>query len=536
MCPQTRAYAALPNLASAHEQGFADFEPPIGSPSSCRVARRSRWVEGGFASEVRISDSPQERRGLPYRWLTGRIHRQPVSSYCSESQRHPPRLGEALYFCAGHAARPCPYASIPPRALPGWSFGHVFGYVSAACAALPPAGRTAVDRGRLRSSRSIPCACAATGRRGATRCASTRRRARWCSPSRRAAACARRKEFAQKHGAWIAARLKRLPQATPFAHDVDRAVPRRAASRRASARRARHGLDREGEGGERLICVAGEAPHHNRRIGDFLKREARRDLDAASRRYAEELGVTIKRISVRDQSSRWGSCSNTGVLSFSWRLILAPPYVLDYLAAHEVAHLVELNHSPKFWRLLKRLNPDCERAKAWLDIHGTDLHRYRAGRTLVRRDRAVRASKCLTYRWPDSTFSCWPLDTAKAQEEARYRVTDGKLGLSVYPTVAIHSAQALLVRSFFKVRLRSEALLILRATTSPLMGQPGLLEFTFYWFVNERMKGFLERFDPTAFEFLKCEIKLPNGSAARLLAFDVVRVLETWRQESKEKS
>jgi len=85
---------------------------------------------------------------------------------------------------------------------------------------------------------------------------------------------------------------------------------------------------------------------------------------------------------VRDQSSRWGSCSNTGVLSFSWRLILAPPYVLDYLAAHEVAHLVELNHSPKFWRLLKRLNPDCERAKAWLDVHGSDLHRYgAAGKT-----------------------------------------------------------------------------------------------------------------------------------------------------------
>ena len=132
------------------------------------------------------------------------------------------------------------------------------------------------------------------------------------------------------------------------------------------------------DAGERLLCVAGAPPHHNRRVGDFLRREAQRDLDAASRRYAEVLDVAIKRISVRDQSSRWGSCSNTGVLSFSWRLILAPPYVLDYLAAHEVAHLVELNHSPKFWRLLKRLNPDCERAKAWLDTHGTDLHRYGA--------------------------------------------------------------------------------------------------------------------------------------------------------------
>jgi predicted metal-dependent hydrolase len=64
------------------------------------------------------------------------------------------------------------------------------------------------------------------------------------------------------------------------------------------------------------------------------------------------------------------------VLSFSWRLILAPAFVLDYLAAHEVAHLKELNHSPRFWRLVGRLDADYERAKAWLDAHGTDLHRY----------------------------------------------------------------------------------------------------------------------------------------------------------------
>ncbi len=164
------------------------------------------------------------------------------------------------------------------------------------------------------------------------------------------------KEFAQKHGGWIAARLKRLPEAAPFAHGA---------------------VWTETDGsGRRLLCVAGEQPHVDRRISDFLKREAQRDLDAASRGYAAQLGVPIKRIWVRDQSSRWGSCSNTGVLSFSWRLILAPPFVLDYLAAHEVSHLVELNHSPRFWRLVKRLYPQAERAKVWLDANGTDLHRY----------------------------------------------------------------------------------------------------------------------------------------------------------------
>ncbi len=79
-----------------------------------------------------------------------------------------------------------------------------------------------------------------------------------------------------------------------------------------------------GDGGEQLLCVAGDAPHIQRRVGDYLQREARRELEAASRRAAEQLGVAIKRVTVRDQSSRWGSCSTTGVLSYSWRLILAP--------------------------------------------------------------------------------------------------------------------------------------------------------------------------------------------------------------------
>ena len=184
------------------------------------------------------------------------------------------------------------------------------------------------------------------------------------------------REFAQKHGGWIAARLKRLPEAAPFADGVE--VPLRGLSHRIVHRRGERGtvwIETDGNG-ERLLCVAGEIAHVDRRVNDFFKREAERDLQTASRRYAAKLGVAIKRISVRDQSSRWGSCSNTGVLSFSWRLILAPSFVLDYLAAHEVSHLVELNHSPRFWRLVGRLYQDAERAKVWLDVHGTDLHRY----------------------------------------------------------------------------------------------------------------------------------------------------------------
>jgi predicted metal-dependent hydrolase len=182
--------------------------------------------------------------------------------------------------------------------------------------------------------------------------------------------------FAQKHGGWIAARLGRLPEAVRFADGI--VVPLRGVPHRIVHRHGMRGtISTETDaGGERLLCVAGDAPHVDRRISDYLRREAKRELEAASCRFAAELGVRISRVAVRDQASRWGSCSTAGVLSYSWRLILAPSFVLNYLAAHEVAHLVEMNHSIRFWRLVRRLCPDHERAKVWLDVHGSDLHRY----------------------------------------------------------------------------------------------------------------------------------------------------------------
>ena len=183
-------------------------------------------------------------------------------------------------------------------------------------------------------------------------------------------------EFAQKHGAWIAARLERLPQAAPFADGT--VLPLRGVDTRIVHRRGARGTAwlETGADGEQLLCVAGTAPHIARRVRDFLKREAKADLTVASKHAADALGVAIKRVSVRDQSSRWGSCSTTGVLSYSWRLILAPPFVLDYLAAHEVAHLIEMNHSRAFWKTVERVCPNMTRAKSWLNTHGTGLHRY----------------------------------------------------------------------------------------------------------------------------------------------------------------
>ena len=111
-------------------------------------------------------------------------------------------------------------------------------------------------------------------------------------------------------------------------------------------------------------------------VRNFRDQIADPDLQKAATYYAQALGVRVRRLSIRDQSSRWGSCTSAGSLSFSWRLILAPPYVLDYLAAHEVAHLVEMNHSPRFWRVVAKVCDHVERAKTWLDTHGNDLHRY----------------------------------------------------------------------------------------------------------------------------------------------------------------
>src|ERR1700675_3838316 len=184
------------------------------------------------------------------------------------------------------------------------------------------------------------------------------------------------REFAEKPPAWIAARFGRLPKPAPFAHGSE--LPLRGVAHSIVHRRGARGTvwTESDSRGERLLCVAGEAEHVSRRITDYLKRQAKRDLEIAVKHYAEKLGVGFRRISIRDQASRWGSCSTTGMLSFSWRLVLAPRYVLDYLAAHEVAHLVEMNHSAKFWQLVQRLCPGHECAKVWLDVHGTDLHRY----------------------------------------------------------------------------------------------------------------------------------------------------------------
>lgn len=139
----------------------------------------------------------------------------------------------------------------------------------------------------------------------------------------------------------------------------------------------------------RAVRVEGEAllaPPDAARLGPrveaFLKLAARQRLQSACETHAFTLGRRFARITLRDTRSRWGSCTVDGALMFSWRLIMAPPAVLDYVAAHEVAHLAEMNHSPAFWSVVRRLAPDYESHRCWLKRHGTGLHRldFGAGR------------------------------------------------------------------------------------------------------------------------------------------------------------
>lgn len=186
--------------------------------------------------------------------------------------------------------------------------------------------------------------------------------------------------FLSRHIDWVRERLENLPDPVPFGHNM--AMPLRGEPHTVvftGAARTRPISVKGVEGQRPQIAVPGALDCAAQRLSRWLFDEARGDLERSVAYHAKLLSLSPKRIAVRDQTSRWGSCSTTGALSFSWRLILAPPFVLDYVAAHEVAHLAEMNHGPRFWALVRKICPDYEAAKHWLQILGPDLHRYGAG-------------------------------------------------------------------------------------------------------------------------------------------------------------
>ena len=181
--------------------------------------------------------------------------------------------------------------------------------------------------------------------------------------------------FLNRHIDWVRERLDSLPDPVPFEHGV--AMPLRGEP---------HKVVFTGDKRTRLVSIVAVAGHRPeirvpgslesapRRLRDWLFDQARRDLDVRVAHHTKALGLKTIKIAVRDQTSRWGSCSSDGSLSYSWRLILAPRHVLDYVAAHEVAHLREMNHGPRFWRLVLSSCSKTRDAKQWLKLHGHTLH------------------------------------------------------------------------------------------------------------------------------------------------------------------
>jgi hypothetical protein len=177
--------------------------------------------------------------------------------------------------------------------------------------------------------------------------------------------------FAGDKRAWLAGRLAAIPVHVPFADGIvipvlgDPVTIRHRPERRGAVER---------RGTE--LHVSGAIEHVARRVRDWLKVRARSELSERSHACAARIGRHVARVRIGDPTSRWGSCSSRGALAYSWRLILAPPEVVDYVVAHEVAHLAVPNHGRRFWQLVATLSEDVQSARIWLRQHGNVLLRY----------------------------------------------------------------------------------------------------------------------------------------------------------------
>lgn len=179
-------------------------------------------------------------------------------------------------------------------------------------------------------------------------------------------------DFARQQEGWIRATLSRLPLPGAVEFGAELPVEGRLLTLTPGPGRA---VRIEGD----LLTVPGDPAQVPVRVATFLKLMARDRLAAASDRHAARLGLRFSRITLRDTRSRWGSCTQDGALMYSWRLVMAPPAVLDYVAAHEVAHLAEMNHSPAFWAVVDRLYPGWQAQRDWLRQEGQSLHGWRFG-------------------------------------------------------------------------------------------------------------------------------------------------------------
>lgn len=177
--------------------------------------------------------------------------------------------------------------------------------------------------------------------------------------------------FARTQTRWVADQLSRVGDGIPFADGaVIPILDQPVTIRRSDSRSALPLLH------EDVLLVGGRDDTVPSRVRRWVRGRALAEIKPRADRMGEEIGRRPARISMRDTRSRWGSCSRAGNLNFSWRLVMAPENVLNYVVAHEVAHLRELNHSARFWALVDTLCPDVTDARGWLRKHGAGLHRY----------------------------------------------------------------------------------------------------------------------------------------------------------------
>ena len=177
--------------------------------------------------------------------------------------------------------------------------------------------------------------------------------------------------FARSKGAWLQSRLREISPAVPFADGARFPLLGKEI-------RIRHvpQLFEEVWRENGSLVVAGAVTRLQDSVESWLRAEAARAFAPIANEKADRLGAKYRRIIVRDPRTRWGSCSLNGDLAFSWRLVMAPKDVLEYVVAHEVAHLKVMNHSRRFWALVDKICDGVADSRDWLRVNGAALHRY----------------------------------------------------------------------------------------------------------------------------------------------------------------